>query len=100
MTTARRRPCASIGVSKRFEVARKVLDDVSFDIPKGKAFCLLGRSGTGKSVTLRHIIGLVQPDGGQVFVEGRDITALSARELGRSASAWGFSFRTPRCSTR
>ena len=49
------------GVSKRFG-ALTVLDDVSFDIPSGTAFCLLGRSGTGKSVTLRHIVGLVQPD--------------------------------------
>ena len=65
-------------VSKRFGPLA-VLDEVSFDIPKGKAFCLLGRSGTGKSVTLRHIIGLVQPDSGQVFVEDRDITALGAR---------------------
>ena len=36
---------------------RRVLDDVSFEIPRATAFCLLGRSGTGKSVTLRHIIG-------------------------------------------
>jgi len=80
------------GVSKRFG-ALEVLNDVSFDIPQGKAFCLLGRSGTGKSVTLRHIIGLVQPDSGKVFVEGRDITTLSARELGDVRQHMGFLFQ-------
>src|SRR5262245_26502032 len=78
-------------VTKRFG-ARTVLDDVSFDIPPGEAFCLLGRSGTGKSVTLRHIIGLVQPDEGRVIVDGRDMTALSARELSAVRKRMGFLF--------
>ena len=67
-------------VSKAFGT-RTVLDDLSFEIPKGQAFCLLGRSGTGKSVALRHIIGLVKADSGRVFVEEHDITTLSARKL-------------------
>jgi phospholipid/cholesterol/gamma-HCH transport system ATP-binding protein len=67
-------------VSKAFGT-RKVLDDISFEIPKGQAFCLLGRSGTGKSVALRHIIGLVKADSGRVFVEDRDITTLGGRQL-------------------
>jgi len=67
-------------VSKAFG-SRTVLDDVSFEIDKGQAFCLLGRSGTGKSVALRHIIGLVQADRGHVYVEDHDITALGRREL-------------------
>jgi phospholipid/cholesterol/gamma-HCH transport system ATP-binding protein len=67
-------------VSKAFGT-RKVLDDLSFEIPQGQAFCLLGRSGTGKSVALRHIIGLVKADSGRVFVENNDITSLGAREL-------------------
>jgi phospholipid/cholesterol/gamma-HCH transport system ATP-binding protein len=79
-------------VSKSFG-ARKVLDEVSFDIPKAKAFCLLGRSGTGKSVTLRHIIGLVRPDSGKVFVEGRDITALDSRGLSEVRKRMGFLFQ-------
>jgi phospholipid/cholesterol/gamma-HCH transport system ATP-binding protein len=79
-------------VSKRFG-ALKVLDDVSFDIEKGKAFCLLGRSGTGKSVTLRHIVGLVRPDSGKVLVEGRDITTLAGRELGEVRKHMGFLFQ-------
>ena len=67
-------------VSKAFGT-RKVLDDLSFEIPKGQAFCLLGRSGTGKSVALRHIIGLVKADSGRVFVDDNDITTLGARQL-------------------
>jgi len=79
-------------VSKSFG-AGKVLDDVSFDIPTAKAFCLLGRSGTGKSVALRHIIGLVQPDSGKVFVEGREITALDRRNLADVRKRMGFLFQ-------
>ena len=79
-------------VSKRFGPLA-VLDEVSFDIPAGTAFCLLGRSGTGKSVTLRHIIGLVRPDSGKVFVGEREITALSRRELGEVRTHMGFLFQ-------
>jgi phospholipid/cholesterol/gamma-HCH transport system ATP-binding protein len=71
----------------------KVLDDISFEIPMGRAFCLLGRSGTGKSVTLRHIVGLVQPDSGKVFVEERDITTLAGRELADVRKHMGFLFQ-------
>jgi phospholipid/cholesterol/gamma-HCH transport system ATP-binding protein len=67
-------------VSKAFGT-RKVLEDISFEIPKGQAFCLLGRSGTGKSVALRHIIGLVRADSGSVFVEDLDITTMRGRQL-------------------
>jgi phospholipid/cholesterol/gamma-HCH transport system ATP-binding protein len=79
-------------VSKAFG-ALKVLDDISFAVPMGKAFCLLGRSGTGKSVTLRHIVGLVRPDSGKVFVEERDITALAGRELADVRKHMGFLFQ-------
>ena len=79
-------------VSKAFGTL-KVLDDISFEIPLGQAFCLLGRSGTGKSVTLRHIVGLMQPDSGKVFVEERDITALAGRELAEVRKHMGFVFQ-------
>jgi phospholipid/cholesterol/gamma-HCH transport system ATP-binding protein len=72
---------------------RQVLDDVTFAVLRSQAFCLLGRSGTGKSVTLRHIIGLVRPDGGQVFVEGRDISILKRRELSEIRKGIGFLFQ-------
>jgi phospholipid/cholesterol/gamma-HCH transport system ATP-binding protein len=72
---------------------RKVLDDVTFEVPKAKAFCLLGRSGTGKSVTLKHIIGLLLPDQGHVFVEGQDVTKLRSPELSEIRKHMGFLFQ-------
>jgi phospholipid/cholesterol/gamma-HCH transport system ATP-binding protein len=86
-------PAVSLShVSKAFD-GRVVLDDVSFDVAAGHAFCLLGRSGTGKSVTLRHIIGLVKPDAGSVVVEGEAIPSLDSRALARVRTRMGFLFQ-------
>ncbi|HTI43615.1 MAG TPA: ABC transporter ATP-binding protein [Vicinamibacterales bacterium] len=79
-------------VTKSFD-GRKVLDDVTLEIGEGKAFCLLGRSGTGKSVTLKHIIGLLRPDEGHVLVHGKDVSALSGRELSDVRRSMGFLFQ-------
>jgi phospholipid/cholesterol/gamma-HCH transport system ATP-binding protein len=79
-------------VRKAFD-GRKVLDDLNVDIPEGTAFCLLGRSGSGKSVTLKHIIGLVRPDAGHVFVRGKDVPALPPRELSAVRRGMGFLFQ-------
>ena len=79
-------------VSKAFGT-QTILDDISFDVPAGRAFCLLGRSGTGKSVTLRHIVGLVRPDSGHVYVEDRDMTGLAGRELASVRKHMGFLFQ-------
>jgi len=79
-------------VSKAFG-RRRVLDDVTLEVPKGEGFCVLGRSGTGKSVTLKSIIGLIKPDAGEVFVEGDEITRLDARELARVRKRIGFLFQ-------
>jgi phospholipid/cholesterol/gamma-HCH transport system ATP-binding protein len=79
-------------VSKAFG-EKKVLDQVSFQVEKGQAFCLLGRSGTGKSVAIRHIIGLMQADSGAVFVEDRDISALGRRELAEVRKHMGVLFQ-------
>ena len=73
---------------------RKVLDDVSFEVPAGCGFVILGRSGTGKSVTLRHMIGLVRPDSGRVFVCDDEISALDGAELSRVRRKMGFLFQT------
>ena len=80
------------GVSKSFD-RRKVLDDVSLDVVEATCFCLLGRSGTGKSVTLKHIIGLLKPDQGRVFVHGKDVTELKRRELSEVRQSMGFLFQ-------
>ena len=80
------------GVSKTFGT-RAVLDDVSFDVASGSGFIILGRSGTGKSVTLRHIVRLMRPDRGRVFVEGDEISALEGPELSRVRRRIGFLFQ-------
>src|SRR5436190_21413919 len=80
------------GVSKRFGDAA-VLDNVSFDVIRGKAFCILGRSGAGKSITLRQMIGLMQPDSGKVFVLGEHVGALNPAGLTRIRKQVGFLFQ-------
>lgn len=79
-------------VSKSFG-ERQVLQDVSFEVLKGEAFCILGPSGTGKSVTLRQIEGLTKPDSGQIYVEETEITSLDSRGLARVRKKMGFLFQ-------
>jgi len=71
----------------------RVLDDVSLEVPAGRSLCILGRSGTGKSVALKHIVGLIRPDAGQVLIQGDDITTLSSRDLSRIRQRIGFLFQ-------
>ena len=79
-------------VSQRFGAFR-VLDDVSLGVSQGEATVVLGRSGTGKSVLLKHIVGLLLPDQGQVFVQGQDITVLSVADIARVRRQIGFLFQ-------
>ncbi len=72
---------------------QRVLDGVSLEIPTGKITVLLGRSGGGKSVTLKHIIGLVRPDSGRILVDGEDITTLDDREMNRVRRNFGVLFQ-------
>jgi len=72
---------------------RRVLDAVSFQVDAGRSVCLLGRSGTGKSVALKHIVGLIAPDSGAVLVEGEDIGRLDSRDLSRVRRRIGFLFQ-------
>jgi phospholipid/cholesterol/gamma-HCH transport system ATP-binding protein len=65
-------------VSKAFG-RQRVLDDIDLKIEQGKSTVIVGRSGTGKSVLLKHIIGLLRPDKGEVYFEGRRIDNLSER---------------------
>jgi phospholipid/cholesterol/gamma-HCH transport system ATP-binding protein len=80
-------------VSKSFG-ARRVLDDVSLEVPAGCGYVILGRSGTGKSVTLRHIIGLLRPDEGRVFVEDAEVSALQGQALASVRRRIGFLFQS------
>ncbi len=80
------------GVSKAFGAFR-VLDDVSLTIPRGEATVVLGRSGTGKSVLLRHIVGLLQPDAGRVFVGSEEMTGLAPPAMALVRRQIGFLFQ-------
>ena len=58
-----------------------VLNDVSFHLPRGETLAIMGRSGVGKSVALKHIVGFLKPDRGTVIVDGQDVTRLDESEL-------------------
>jgi phospholipid/cholesterol/gamma-HCH transport system ATP-binding protein len=72
---------------------KQVLDDMSIDIERGESVVIVGGSGTGKSVTLKHIIGLLHPDKGKVIVDGNDITVMPPYELNRFRRRYGMAFQ-------
>lgn len=73
--------------------SHKVLDGVSFKIEKGESVVIIGRSGGGKSVLLKHLIGLISPDDGQVLIEGENIVFMNERELLRVRRKFGMLFQ-------
>src|SRR6266705_3589560 len=79
-------------VSKSFG-AKQVLRDVSFEIQPGEALCVLGRSGTGKSVTLKLIVSLLKPDKGKIWIEQEEVTQLHSAQLSRVRRKMGFLFQ-------
>jgi phospholipid/cholesterol/gamma-HCH transport system ATP-binding protein len=60
---------------------QKVLDGINLEVPAGQITVVIGKSGVGKSVLLKHLVGLLKPDSGQVLVDGQDITRFSSRQL-------------------
>ena len=60
---------------------QKVLDDVTLEIPQGQTTVIIGPSGTGKSVFIKLLVGLLKPEQGEIFVAGQEITRLKDREL-------------------
>jgi phospholipid/cholesterol/gamma-HCH transport system ATP-binding protein len=79
---------------------QKVLNGISLSVKRGETLAVLGRSGTGKSVLLRLIIGLEKPDSGSVRIHGQDIAGLALDQLGESGRKWVFCFSTPRSTIR
>jgi phospholipid/cholesterol/gamma-HCH transport system ATP-binding protein len=79
-------------VSKSFGT-KQVLRDVSFQAREGEALCILGRSGTGKSVTLKLLMSLLKPDQGQIWIEQDDVTRLDPPQLSRVRRKMGFLFQ-------
>jgi phospholipid/cholesterol/gamma-HCH transport system ATP-binding protein len=71
----------------------KVLNGLNFQIKSGETTVIIGRSGGGKSVLLKHIIGLMKPDRGQVIIDGVDITKLNDKELNKIRKKFGMLFQ-------
>jgi phospholipid/cholesterol/gamma-HCH transport system ATP-binding protein len=71
----------------------RILCDLNLHVPRGKITILIGRSGGGKSVTLKHIIGLVAPDAGEVLIDGTDITTLKSHEINEVRRKFGMLFQ-------
>jgi len=68
------------GVCKGFD-GREVLNHVSFQVKRGQTCVIMGRSGVGKSVSLKHILGFLKPDSGRIFIAGQDVTDFTEREF-------------------
>ena len=81
-----------IDLHKSFH-GQRVLKGVNLKISKGELIAIIGESGGGKSVLLRHLIGLLRPDQGRVVVDGEDITQLGRRELDRIREKFGVVFQ-------
>jgi phospholipid/cholesterol/gamma-HCH transport system ATP-binding protein len=79
-------------VSKRFGNLH-VLKGLSLQIEKGKSLVVIGASGTGKSVLLKHIVGLLRPDDGEVWIDGKRIDELAERDLVDVRTRFGFLFQ-------
>ncbi|MBI3300509.1 MAG: ABC transporter ATP-binding protein [Deltaproteobacteria bacterium] len=73
--------------------AQHVLAGVNLEIPDGAIYVVIGRSGAGKSCLLKHFIGLLRPDRGQVWVDGIEISALRGQALNRVRSRFGMLFQ-------
>jgi phospholipid/cholesterol/gamma-HCH transport system ATP-binding protein len=80
------------GVTKRFG-SHTVLEDITFDVPKGRITAILGPSGTGKSVLLKNIIGLLRPEAGEIWVDGEQIVGMGEKDLYRVRRKFGVLFQ-------
>jgi phospholipid/cholesterol/gamma-HCH transport system ATP-binding protein len=81
-----------VDLKKSFE-NQKVLDGINLEIERGKITVIIGKSGSGKSVLLKHIIGLMKPDSGEIWVDGREITRLKESELNEVRTSFGMLFQ-------
>lgn len=73
--------------------SQTVLDGVNLNIEKGKITVIIGKSGTGKSVLLKNIVGLIKPDSGRILFNNKDITSLSKKELNKIRIKFGVLFQ-------
>jgi len=80
------------GLTKSFR-GQKVLDGLDLDLERGKINIIIGGSGQGKSVTMKHLMGLVKPDAGQIYVDGLDLVPLSDYQMNKLRSKFGMVFQ-------
>lgn len=80
------------GLSKRFG-KKVVLDNLDLTVPEGKNTVVIGGSGTGKSVLIKCVVGLLRADAGQVLIDGEDVTKMDERELVRVRKKFGMLFQ-------
>ena len=83
-----------IGVKKRFG-SKVVLDGVDLTVEPGTSLVIIGGSGTGKSVTIKSILGIITPDEGQVLIDGVDVTGLRGPAVSLGRGARGAAHRRP-----
>ena len=81
-----------VNLTKSFD-GHKVLDGINLTMPTGQITVVIGKSGVGKSVLLKHIIGLLKPDSGQIFVDGQDMSLLAGRQLRQFKRRFGVLFQ-------
>jgi phospholipid/cholesterol/gamma-HCH transport system ATP-binding protein len=72
---------------------KRVLNGFSLDVEEGETMVIIGYSGTGKSVAIKHIVGLLEPDRGEVWVDGLEVPSLPRRELYRLRARIGYVFQ-------
>ena len=80
------------GLTKKL-LRQEILRGVDLDVPKGETLVIIGRSGGGKSVLLKHLVGLMQPDAGEIWIEGQNITRMTERQLGAIRQKIGILFQ-------
>ncbi|MEC7029192.1 MAG: ATP-binding cassette domain-containing protein, partial [Pseudomonadota bacterium] len=80
------------GVKKSFG-SNKVLQGVDLEIPKGKSLVVIGGSGTGKSVMLKCVLGLIQPDEGSILIDGQESVGVDSKERDRIMRKFGMLFQ-------
>ena len=80
------------GLRKAY-AGQPVLKGIDLEVQRGEIFVIMGPSGSGKSVLLKHIIGLIRPDVGEIYVDGKDVSRLKRKELSELRSQIGYVFQ-------
>ena len=93
MATENGTPMISLQHLYKAFAGKPVLRDMSIDVDRGESVVIVGGSGTGKSVTIKHIIGLLRPDQGRILINGENICTMTSMQLNRFRRMFGMSFQ-------